>query len=117
MITAQTLCQWLDLVWIPIALLTMEKGKRIFTCLFIGGCVLLLRLQVQLLQEIGFPKGFLGLMDTPLLMRGQITYSVFIMLFMVLAYFSKGTDHSVHIAASITIMLASFCVSMLVMVL
>ena len=46
---AQTLYQWIDLLWIPVALLTMEKGKRLFTVGFICACVLLLRLQVELM--------------------------------------------------------------------
>jgi len=117
MITTQTLFQWIDLLWIPVALLASEKGKRILTCFFILASILLLRLQVELLQGIGFERGFLGLVQTDILTRGMATYGSFIAIFLILAYFSKGTDKNIHIAASITIMLASFCVSTLIMVL
>lgn len=117
MITAQTLCAWIDLFWIPVALVTMERGKRLFTAFFVLACAVLLRLQVELLTEMGYPRGFIGLMDSALLVRGQVVYSVFILIFMLLAFFSKGGDKNVHIAASISIMIVAFCVSSLVMVL
>ena len=115
--TAHTIIPWIDLLWIPVALLAAERGKRLFTATFAGACVLLLRLQVELLQGIGFSKGFLGFLHNDILIRGMITYSVFIMLFLVLAHYSHGTDKSIHIAASITIMIAAFCVSTFIMVL
>jgi hypothetical protein len=113
----QTAFQWIDLLWIPVAVLTMEKGKRIFTCGFVFSCVLLLRLQVELLQKIGFAHGFFGWMDSDIYKRGLITYGFFIMLFLLIAYFSPGSDKNVHIAASIAIFIAAFCVSTFIMVL
>lgn len=117
MITAQTLYQWLDLLWVPLALLTMERGKRLLTVLFVLSCVLMLRLQMELLHSMGFPAGIFGLIETSLYVRGLVIYAFFIGLFMILAYFSKGGDKNVHIAASITMLIASFCLSSLIMVL
>lgn len=117
MITTQTLFNNIDLLWIPVALITMERGKRLKTCAFILSCWFLLRLQVELMGELGLPKGFFGLIDASIFQRGLITYSVFILLFLILAFFSKGSDKHVHLAASITMMIAAFCVSSLVMVL
>ena len=117
MIIAQTILPYIDLFWIPVALLAAERGKKLFTAAFAGACALLLRLQVELLQEIGYPGGVFGLIQTDILRRGMVTYSVFILLFLILAHFSKGGNKDVHIAASITIMIAAFCVSSLVMVL
>lgn len=117
MITAQTLFQWIDLLWVPLALLTMEKGKRLLTCLFVLSCVLMLRLQMELLHSMGFPNGIFRLVETSIYVRGLIIYGFFIGLFLILAYLSKGGDKNVHIAASITILIASFCVSSVVMVL
>lgn len=113
----QDLLSWIDLLWVPVAFLTMEKGKRLLTSGFALSCSLLLRLQVELLQDMGYTRGFFGLMQAPILARGLITYGLFILLFLLLAYFSKGSDKSIHIAASITIMIVAFCVSSLVMVL
>lgn len=114
---AQTAYQWIDLVWVPIALLTMERGKKIFTCLFVLSCALLLRLQVELLQQMRYPRGIIGFMEADVFTRGLITYGAAIAAFLVLAYYSKGGDKNVHIAASITILIGVFCVSSLVMVL
>lgn len=112
-----TLYQWIDLLWIPIALLTMERGKKIFTCGYILSCILLLRLQVEMMEKIGYPRGLLGWMESPVFMRGLIAYSGFIALFLVLAYFSPGANKHIHIAASITMLIAAFCVSAIIMVL
>jgi hypothetical protein len=114
---AQTAFEWMDLLWIPFALLIMERGKKLFTCAFVLSCVLLLRLQVELMQQIGYPHGFLHWLDSTIFTRGLITYGTFIGLFMLLAFYSKGGDKNVHIAASITIMIAAFCVSSFIMVL
>lgn len=114
---AQTICQWIDLLWIPVALFTMERGKRLLTVGFVVSCALLLRLQVELMQQIGYPRGFFGFMGSAVLTRGQISYSVFVMALMILAHYSPGSDKSIHIAASISVMIAAFCVSTLVMVL
>ena len=116
-LTAQTLYEWMDLLWIPIALLLMEKGKKIFTCLFILGCVLLLRLQLDLLGQIGRPNGLLGWIETDAYLRGVACYGVFIALFLLLARLSPGSDKNVHIAASITLMILAFCLSSLIMLL
>ena len=114
---AQTLYHWIDLFWVPVALLTMEKGKRLLTAFYVLACVVLLRLQIELLEDGGFARGILGFMKSTIYPRGLIVYSLFIMLFMLLAYFSKGSHRAIHLAASITILIASFCVSTLVMVL
>lgn len=114
---AQTLYHYMDLLWIPVALLLMEKGKRLFTCGFVLSCALLLRLQVELMESIGFHKGFFGLLKGDVFSRGLIVYGLFTLIFLLLAYFSPGSDKNIHIAASITIFFAAFCISTLVMVL
>ncbi len=113
----QILLPWIDLVWVPIALILMEKGKRLLTAGFVLACAAILRLQVELLQSIGHPRGFFGLMDSTSFVRGQITYSVFIAFFLLIGWMSKGEMKVIHMAASITIFIAAFCVSSLIMVL
>jgi len=117
MITVPTLMPWIDLLWIPIAIITMERGKKIKTALFAGGCVLLLRLQVELLQQVGFGAGFFHWLAISILQRGMITYACFILFFLIIAYYSPGTNNHVHMAASIGILILAFCVSTFVMVL
>lgn len=117
MFTIQSLIPWLDLIWVPVALLVVERGRKIKTALFAASCVLMLRFQIELLQSVGFPRGIFGLVDMPLLMRGQITYALFVLFFLLMSYWSPGVDKHVHIAASITIFITAFCVSTIVMVL
>lgn len=115
--TAQTLLQWIDFLWIPVGFFAAERGKRLFTAAFAGACILLLRLQVELMQGIGFSNGFLGFMTSNVLYRGMAVYGFFILLLLVLAFYSKGGDKNIHIAASITLMIGAFCVSTFIMVL
>lgn len=117
MTIAQTILPWIDLVWVPISLIVAEPGKRLFAAGFAGACCLLLRLQVELLRGIGHANGFFGIMQSGVLTRGQVVYGLFILLFLILAHFSHGVYKSVYLAASITIMISSFCVSSLIMVL
>ncbi len=114
---AHTLYSWIDLLWLPLAYLTMEKGKRVLTCLYVIGCVFLLRLQIDLIRSTGFENGFFGVVKMGIFERGLITYGLFIGLFLLLAFFSKGSNKNIHFAASLTMLILAFCVSTLVMAL
>lgn len=108
---------WLDLIWIPIAFLVVAKGKRLKSILFILSCVFTLRLQIELMHEIGKPAGILPFLDSPLLARGFLSYGLAISLFLLLSYYSRKEDPFVYIAAAITVYIAAFCVSSFVMIL
>ncbi len=114
---APQIIDWIDLLWVPVALVVVERGKRLSTCGFVLSCSLLLRLEVELLQQLGFPRGFFGFMRSDIFLRGLVTYGAFIAFFLLLAHYSKGSDKNVHMAASITILIAAFCVSLFIMVL
>ena len=107
----------IDLLWVPVALFCLHKGQRLKAVLFVLVCAFAMRLQIELMQSIGYGRGFFRLMDTPLYIRGLVTYSVFILGFFIMSHFSPKTDSFVYIAASITIFIAAFCVSSLIMVL
>jgi mannose/fructose/N-acetylgalactosamine-specific phosphotransferase system component IID len=106
----------IDLLWVPVAL-CLHKGQWVKAILFVLMCAFVMRLQIELMQSIGYGKGFFHLMEASLYIRGLVTYSVFILGFFVLSSFSPRTDSFVYIAASITIFITAFCVSSLVMVL
>ncbi len=108
---------WIDLLWLPSAFFITARGKRLLTAGFIVSCMILLRLQVELLAEGGFPNGIMGFMESGILARGMMTYGVFIALFLLISRLSPGVDKSIHIAASISVFFAAFCVSTLIMVL
>lgn len=107
---------WLDLFWIPLALIVVHPEQRIKTILFIVTCVLILRLQIEMMDQIGFPRGIFGFWHWPLLYRGMAGYGVFIAFFLLTARFSPKTDLFVLLAAIITLFIGAFCVTSLMMV-
>ena len=109
--------EWIDLIWVPVAAIAVHTGQRVKAVAFVLACVFVMRLQIQLMEDIGFPGGFFDVMVTPLYIRGLITYSLFILGYLLLSYYSPETDRFVYMAASITIFVAAFCVSTAVMVL
>lgn len=109
--------QWIDLVWIPIALLVAHKPHRLLTAGLILICALSLRLQVELMDSIGFDTGILSFMNTPLFQRGIMVYGFVIALFLVLAYFSPRTSKMVFFAAGLSIYILAVCLSTIIMIL
>lgn len=113
----QVLYQWIDLLWLPVAMLAVHKGQRLKTAVFLLVCIMTLRAQVELMQSIGHPNGLMGLIKAGAYERGLIVYGIVFALFLVLAYFSPNTKGIVFFAATLTVYIISFCVSMLVMTL
>lgn len=112
-----TFYQWIDLFWIPVGLLMTRRGQYLLTTGFIIACVACLRMQLELMTSIHKPGGILGFVDLGLYERGLIVYGFFIALFLILAHFSPRTTGAIFLAASLTIFIMGFCVSMLAMVL
>ncbi len=108
---------WLDLFWIPVALAVVHPEQRVKAVLFAGACVLMLRLQVEMMGQIGYGGGFFGWWDKPLLYRGMIGYAVAMVFYLLMTRLSPRTDVFVMMAASITIFIAAFCVTSALMVL
>jgi len=111
MLIFQTLFQWIDLLWVPVALIVLHKGQRLASVLYILTCALTLRLQVELMDSIGFSEGILPVIDMPLYTRGLIIYSLFILIHLALSYFSPRTDRFVYMAYIISLYIFAFCVS------
>ena len=108
---------WVDLAWVPFAMLAVHKGQRFKAVMFVLSCVLTLRLQLELMTEIGYPNGIMPFMTYPLMDRGLITYGAFIALFLLLSHFSREKDGYVYMAAAITVFMAAFCVSSFILIL
>jgi hypothetical protein len=109
--------QYIDLIWLPVMLLVVHKKQRLMVGGLFLACALMMRLQVELIESTGFSSGFLPLLESSAQTRGFMVYSVFYMLYVILAIFSAGTKPIVFMAASITIFFAAMVVSMIVMVL
>lgn len=108
---------WLDLFWIPLALAVVHPEQRIKAVLFAAACVLMLRMQVEMMGQIGYPDGFFGWWGKPLLYRGMIGYGLLIAFYLLMARLSPKTNVFVMMAASITLFILGFCVTSALMVL
>lgn len=111
----QVIYQWLDLVWLPVAWFVVARKHRWLALGFVVACGLTLRMQVELMDSIGFPDGMLPWVSMPAFSRGLLVYGVVIGLFLILAHFSKATMPVVFLAAAISIYIFAFCASMLFM--
>ena len=109
------LYQWIDLLWLPVAMVTVHKGQRALTAVFMLVCIFSMRAQVELMQSFGRPGGFTGLLQAGAYERGLVVYGIVFTLFLILAYFSPHTKGVIFLAATLTIYILSFCLSMLVM--
>ncbi|MBN8520354.1 MAG: hypothetical protein J0L77_00460 [Alphaproteobacteria bacterium] len=117
MVTVQTFLPYVDLLWVPVAALVAQGTNRIRAVFFVLACAVMLRLQIQMMNELGFPYGIFKIGDMPLYTRGVLVYSFFIMIFMILTYFSPRVDGYIYMGASISIFITAFCIASGVMVL
>ena len=107
--------QWIDLLWLPIALLAVHRRHWVFVTAFIAAGAATMRTQVELMEYIGYPTGFLPVFDTPLFTRGLIVYSIVYALYLLLAHYSKGTRPIVFFAGTLSFYFLAFCIAMVVM--
>ena len=107
---------WLDVIWIPVAALAVHNGQRLKAVAFVVLCMMVMRLQIEIVESTGFRKGFTGLMDASLYHRGLIVYGVFITIYLLLSYFSPYTRGVIYLAASISIFFMAFLVSSIVLI-
>ncbi len=105
-----------DAAWIPLAALVVNRGQRLKVIGFILLCMLVMRLQIEIVQSTGFAKGFTGWIDMSLYHRGLITYGFFIGLFLILSIFSPMTRGPVYLAACLSIFFMAFVTSFVVMI-
>lgn len=112
----QIIVHWIDFIWLPMTFFYMDKDHRPYALGFVLACIFGLRLEEELLQSMGYSAGITGWISFPSYFRGLITYSVAIALFLTLSYFSKKTHNVVYMAACISIFIAVFIISLLIMV-
>ncbi len=109
--------QWIDVIWLPLAFFAVHKHQRFWAIGLVAACMLMMRLQIEFMNGIGFEHGIVGLMSSHILYRALVVYSLFYMLFLMLAHYSPHTQRAVVMAAAISMFFMSFFVSTLVMVL
>lgn len=108
--------QWIDLIWVPIGLLAVHKHQRAMAAGLFIGCMVMMRLQVELMHSTGFPNGFTPFLQADAHIRGLIVYTVFYVVYIVLAIYSPKTEGAVFLAASLSIFFGALFTSMIAMV-
>ena len=108
---------YIDIIWLPVIVFVVHKHQRWLAFAFVLTCLLTFRAQVELMEMTGYDTGFLPFMQSHIQPRGLIVYSVIFCLYTALAYFSPRSQKIIFFAASLTIYIFSFCVSMLLMAL
>ena len=108
---------YLDALWLPVALLVVHKGQKWKAAAFIGLCMVVFRLQMEIMDSTGFRTGFTGFFKMSLYHRGLIVYGIFILLYLILSRLSPYTKGIIYLAASLSIFFMAFFVSSIVMIL
>lgn len=109
------LFEWIDLIWLPIGLLAVHKQHRAWAAGFFICCMIMMRLQVELIESTGFGSGFTGFIEMDVHRRGQLTYTLFYILYIVLAVYSPGTRGTIFMAATISSFFMAMLTSMVIM--
>lgn len=109
--------QYIDALWLPLAWFVVHRQQRWWALGFVASCMVMMRMQAELMHGIGYPHGILTFMNSDMLSRGILIYSIFYMLYFALAVFSPGTKGSILLATSIGIFFMAFFVSSMVMLL
>jgi hypothetical protein len=107
----------MDFLWIlPAAAAARTWPHRAMAAVFVIVCLVTLRTQVELIDYTNLGMGFLPWFHSPAWARGLVTYSLVILLYCLLIWFSPKTQKIVFFAASLTIFFLAFCASMVIMV-
>lgn len=111
----ENLTDYFDFLWLPVAWLAVKPYQRLQTLIFILICLFSLRAQAELVESTGHPYGFLPLFHSTAQLRGEITYSIIIALFLLIAYYSPRTKGVIFFAATLVVYIFAFCLSMVIM--
>ena len=108
---------WIDIIWLPIAYLTVHKQHRWWAVGLVLGSIILIRLQAEMMTYIGYGNGIMGVLQSNVYTRGLIVSSIYYILFLIMAHFSRKTQGVVFMAACLTIFFAIFATTAIVMLL
>lgn len=110
------LFQWIDIIWIPLGYCVAKREQRFWVVSTIAACMIMMRLLAELMESIGHPNGILGLVSFPVLLRGQLVYVLFFMMYLLYIQFFKTTG-PILMAASVGLFFMTFFTFAAVMVL
>lgn len=107
---------WLDALWIPVALLIVHKSQKIKAAAFVVLCMTVLRLQIEIIEGFKLERSITGLFDYPLIFKGYVAYGLFFALYLLLSYLSPYTRGAIYLAATLSIFFMAFTVSTVVLI-
>ncbi len=93
---------YIDALWILLLMITLKRGQRLWAAGFVASCMLMMRLMIELMAEIGYPNGILGLIDMPLFIRGLWVYGVIYVLYVALNIAFPATKGIFLVASSLS---------------
>lgn len=109
------LLQWIDLVWLPLSFFLVNKNQRWTTVAVLVGCMVIMRLQAELFEWIGYPRGLLGMLDMPAYSRGLVFYSILYAIFLLIVYRSTHLKGSLLLSMGLGFLFAGFMLGIFVM--
>ncbi len=95
----------------------VHKEHRWWSLGFVVACIILARLQVEIMTSIGYPFGIMGFWEAHVHTRALIVTGIFYSLFLLMAHFSKRTQGVVFMAACLSIFFMIFFIGSLTMLL
>ncbi len=111
------LYHWADAIWLPIVYFTVHKKHKWYALGLVVACMILIRLQAEMMVYIGYGNGIMGLMKSNVHTRGLAVSGFFYVLFLAIAHFSPRTQGVVFMAACLTIFFMLFCTVAIIMLL
>jgi len=109
--------QWIDLAWLLVVPLALGRAHWLTGSGYVVSCALMLRLQTELLDSIGYSRGFLPLLESDIFTRGIITYGVVIFVYMIWGHFLRRASVVIFLAHSIAFFFIAMIASLVVMIL
>lgn len=109
--------QWVDSLWLLIALIIAGRKQKILSFAFILSCMAMMRLQVEMLGSMGFPHGVLSILPYHIFWRGLVVYSIIYALYFLFIKVSPGSKGSLLLASALTLFFGGFFISSFIMIL
>ena len=107
---------WLDLIWLPLVFIVIHKKHRWLALGFMICAMFMMRLEVELMNYIGYPNGILNLWGLDVYSRALAVYCMFYAIFFMLAFFSPRAMKVIFMGATLTIFFAAFFLSAILMI-
>jgi hypothetical protein len=108
--------QWIDGIWLPLALVVVRKDQRFWVLAILAANMLMLRMLVELMHQGGYSQGIFGLMAMPALHRGMLVYNILDMLYLLYACIGRMSG-ALFMGASLSFFFIAAVTSAIVMVL